>query len=847
MTDTTFRLECGDSLEILKTIPDNSIDAVVTDPPYGLGKPPNMLEVLKAWLNTGCYDVMGKGFMGKCYHPDTDILTDSGWKHIYDVNVGDLVASLNPDTREISYVTCSKTFVYDFNGELSHIHGRSIQALVTPNHNVVLEHIKSGKLEFRRADSLPHHFRMINQGKWVGKVNCSEITIGGKSYPAEAFFLFLGLFLGDGYTVSRVAHARKQDFFGFSVFKDRKKKIIREALIDLAVKFTETPCNKDGMTAFYVYDKPLLGYLKKLGKARYKYIPNDLFFWDSTFLDKLYEGLINTDGCVQGYNDQHVYHTVSNRLADDFQRLCLHTGRSCVQNKKVRKDTIVNGNVAKSCGFMWSMSVTQKNKVFWMEKINHKKPSVHNYDETPYIGRVYCVELEKNHILLSRINGRTVWCGNSWDAFVPQPILWKEVYRVLKPGGHLLSFFGTRTYDLGVLALRLAGFEIRDSLQWCFGSGFPKSQYISKAIDQKLGVEREVVGKGKGRTGLSAQPNGGSVFSDDAYQWPVEYNITVPSSEEANRFSGFGTHLKPAHEPIVLCRKPVEGTIAENVLKHGTGGLNIDGCRINPGIPVSGGGANFNAWRQGEGRDDRPKQHMVSQFGHDKGRFPANIIHDGSPEVTQYFPESKGQQGDVSGKEPSHTGDEHTNCYGEYKRIATPKRGDSISASASRFFKSCPYTQSDADDFVTYFPEDAKRLIYCPKASKKDRDQGCESLPRKQYSHDGRKKAIENPYQRNDSLARNNHTCVKPTSLMRYLCRLITPPNGIVLDPFMGSGSTGKGAKLEGFSFIGIDMEEDNCKIAKARIENAVDDPETYIPVQEKLDDGEYNGGIFDL
>lgn len=307
--------------------------------------------------------------------------------------------------------------------------------------------------------------------------------------------------------------------------------------------------------------------------------------------------------------------------------------------------------------------------------------------------------------------------GKSWDSFVPGPAVWTECLRVLKPGGHLLCFFGARTYDMGCLAIRLAGFEIRDQIAWLYGSGFPKSRNVGREVES---------------------------------------------------FDGWGTALKPAQEPIVVARKPLDGTVAANVQAHSTGAINIDGCRVGTGggDKTSGGCAGTSALHGG----GIQKRSMVD---FSTGRWPANVVHDGSDEVLGGFPDSKGQQGDVKGTEPSRTGGEGTNCYGEYGRVPAAKRSDG-SGSAARFF-------------------------YCAKASKKDRGDG------------------------------NKHPTVKPTALMRWLVRLVTPPGGLVLDPYMGSGSTGCAAMAEGFHFVGIEMEQEYIEIAEARIshyhEQAGSDP----------------------
>src|SRR5690554_3770083 len=221
--------------------------------------------------------------------------------------------------------------------------------------------------------------------------------------------------------------------------------------------------------------------------------------------------------------------------------------------------------------------------------------------------------------------------GKEWDAFVPQPNFWKEIYRVLKPGGYVLSFAGTRTYDWMVMAVRLAGFEIRDMIAWLYGSGFPKSHDISKAIDKRLGAEREVVGENKNIKNRKLRNietmNVGAGAGNNA-------NITIPSTDEAKQWEGWGTALKPALEPIVMARKPLDGTVAQNILKYGVGGINIDECRVGTEeITTNGSGKQENSWLP---KSDKPLNTKHT------GRFPANFIHDGSEEVEKLFPDSGG-------------------------------------------------------------------------------------------------------------------------------------------------------------------------------------------------------------
>ena len=314
------------------------------------------------------------------------------------------------------------------------------------------------------------------------------------------------------------------------------------------------------------------------------------------------------------------------------------------------------------------------------------------------------------------------WC-NEWATLC---------LKLLKPGGYILAFSSARTYHHLACGIESAGFEVRDQLMWLYGSGFPKSMNIGMQIDKKLGNKRKVIGKKMGKGGenlnkLSREGKGDSeeakglgAYGLGAKQTNIEIDITEPASPEAKQWEGWGTALKPAHEPIVMARKPLEGTVADNVLKHGTGGINIDDCRIDlsEGDDPRLGGKG--TWKT----DKMAKDVYVGGYaGEDQGsselgRFPANVMHDG-------------------------------------------------------------------------LEQEWARFFYCPKVSKSERNRG---------------------------LDKNNHPTVKPIELMKYLCRLVTPKGGIVLDPFMGSGSTGLAAKDEGFDFVGIEREKEYFEIAEARI-----------------------------
>jgi site-specific DNA-methyltransferase (adenine-specific) len=357
------------------------------------------------------------------------------------------------------------------------------------------------------------------------------------------------------------------------------------------------------------------------------------------------------------------------------------------------------------------------------------------------------------------------------------------------------------------MAVRIedAGFDIRDMIAWVYGSGFPKSLDVSKAIDKAAG--NGVKGEGSFFTLSGGKSNGGSKFRSDH----PEYEPYKPATDAARQWQGWGTALKPALEPITVARKPLVGTVAANVLAHGTGALNIDGCRVGYcGTEDAAAAAaaaeirgrqtarNTDGWGMGAQTLDR-ETYLQGPAG--KGRWPANLIHDGSDEVLHAFPLAAGQLVDASTTAPS---EKTAGIYGAMRR----ERGNE------------PSTNSENDGARRCDAGSAARFFYCAKASRRDRNDGVEHLTSGTHSP-GTFQA-----EGTDRSSPNNHPTVKPTDLMRYLCRLITPPGGVVLDPFMGSGSTGKAAMLEGFGFIGIEREEPYFRIAKSRIEAAMPIPE---------------------
>lgn len=345
--------------------------------------------------------------------------------------------------------------------------------------------------------------------------------------------------------------------------------------------------------------------------------------------------------------------------------------------------------------------------------------------------------------------------AKKWDHDVPGVEVWRECLRVLKPGGHMLVACGTRTQHRMVVNIEDAGFEIRDVITWLYGSGFPKSLDVSKAIDRGAGVEREVVGKSQRHGGGTNHVYGVGMGDGNV---PM---LTTPATPEAKQWEGFGTALKPACEFWTLCRKPIsEKTVARNVLKWGTGALNIDGCRVGTTREVP---ASLSRCKSSN------TYHLGAVAGHPReldpniGRFPANLILD---------------------EEAAALLDDQTENERAGRPSGTGKIGAAKGGASSIFGNDGAITARYEDSAIG-----ASRFFYVAKASKSDRGDG------------------------------NTHPTVKPTKLMEYLCRLVTPPGGIVLDPFAGSGSTGVAALRSGFAFLGIEREAEYCKIARMRME----------------------------
>ena len=469
--------------------------------------------------------------------------------------------------------------------------------------------------------------------------------------------------------------------------------------------------------------------------------------------------------------------------------------------------------------------------------------------------------------------------GKGWDAsgIAYNVEVWKQCFRVLKPGGHLLAFGGTRTYHRIAVAIEDAGFEIRDSIHWTYGSGFPKSLNISKAIDKAAGAEREIVGYSKGVVVEDNQGYGGIARGGvGVEQKSADIPVTAPSTPDAQKWNGWGTALKPSHEPVIVARKPVIGTVANNVLTYGTGGLNIDGSRVGSEVlqEQTAGQAQIGTFE---------RKNMVTPER--TGRWPANTILTHSPDCRQVGvqneqvpinrtedwtgfgqverPDYKQSISDVStpiwqcvegcpvleldeqsgvrkgGTYPAVRGKSDIGAFGgggTHKDKPNQARQMGDIGGASRYFTNTEYDEIDFPPF-----------IYQAKAGKKERNAGLEGLPERLRIQSNQAIAEEKrgnaEYKEEPGKmqmggripAQNHHPTVKPLALMRHLVRLVCPPNGVVLDPFLGSGTTAVASVLEGFGWIGCEMTEDYWPIIEGRTTWAQEQVKKPVTIIESL------------
>ena len=421
--------------------------------------------------------------------------------------------------------------------------------------------------------------------------------------------------------------------------------------------------------------------------------------------------------------------------------------------------------------------------------------------------------------------------GKGWDnsGIAFQKETWRKCYEVLKPGGYLLAFGGSRTFHRIAVAIEDAGFEIRDTIMWLYGSGFPKSMNIGLAIDKKNGIDNTT---GNIRTDGKATDSGSGVYNcnNGADTMKREFEERIAQNE----WNGWGTALKPSYEPVIVARKPCEGSVINNVEKYGVGGINIDGCRIGDDVHTVNvndfSNQHGNQWGNGEPIGKLGEREII-------GRFPANTI------LT--YDETDEQE--VCGGMPESKGASSQNNYSDGHIY----RGQSLQESSTSL-----------NGYREWYNDDgsASRYFYCAKASKRDRDEGLKQFSDKNTGElqGGRKEGSAgsimlnadgstrvNPYAGTGAPKKNVHPTVKPVDLMQYLVRLVAPPHSTILDPFNGSGSTGKAVMYENkdhnsdYKYIGIELTEEYLPISKARIEYAINDKSITEKQKELLDEGQ--------
>lgn len=749
-------LRLGDNLEILKTMQDNSVDSIVTDPPYGIkfmGKKwdydipsvelwQEVIRVLKpgghALVACGtrtqhrmAVNLEDAGFEIRdivawvygCYSADTEVLTNNGWKHYKELSELDKVLQWDKDTNELSWITPLNKFEYEIQDEMVLLENRNTSQLITKEHSVyakIRKHSRNKKshiFEKIKACDIKEHWvlDLPLAGKMNGKVN-------------EKNAYLIGWWLTDAWK-----HADGKAVM-FSQSKKHTLKKLKDYFDSMGVNYSEYIKKPKLKTHNPEHTLYVTGEIADFLLTNYndREMKWEMLNWDLQSRTLLMEGLMDGDGSIRKGSYSRVFWSLNRERLDMFQALCLSL------NMRSHIDYV------KGCVYF----NTKRNTT--QIQYRHRKPL------QKYEGKVWCLQTETGAFVVRR-NGKAFISGNS---------------------------------------------------------GFPKSYNISKAIEaiEKTGKSnsvalRQVEQEGDGEAYTLTGKNNGILGETRVYD-RKEY---TPGTENSKKWEGWGTALKPAMELWTLCRKPLgEKTIAKNVLKYGTGGINIDECRVETKDKLQGSTSTKmkfggNAFFESSTINDPNWQQNAG------GRFPANLIHDGSEEVLSCFPDTKSQ---------GHWSKTKTTGFGKFGNGKSEYLGvgekDKISGNASRFFKECNFTEEEL--------EEHQRLIYCAKASKKERNLGLESFPKKQKVFNGQSntsstdmKDVEKRF--TTQPAQNNHPTVKPVELMRYLCRLITPKGGIILDPYMGSGSTGIAAKLEGLNFIGIEREEDYFEIARARID----------------------------
>ncbi len=793
MNQTTLLL--GDCLEKLKELPDNSIDSIVTDPPYGLGKEPDAIEMLKDWLEAGHHEVKGKGFMGKewdafvpqpqvwreclrvlkpgghllafagtrtqdlmclglrlagfeirdmvawvygCLSEDTELLIDGKWEPYHKAIYKGRALCYNATHDTFKWESIQELVEYDYDDTAYRIQGDYTDQIVSRNHRCLVE--RDGSYSFALAETLERQARVPVLESVQDLLDAIPVPNEGAGRTEQVLQSGLcseaetegSAFIGAKREGSCLRDLRQGDMETGSVAAENQNTVL----------FTGVQRKGEG---------------RRVGEARA-------------------QGAGGVDGEQRGItpsqDDRSGKSSMEGRCDLFEEERKLQTDQICQMPSGLSTDG-EEGWVRHGA----SLGSSESDRA--MLEARGSSASCEPRSAGQQIGEsgAFCEQQRPQTVRASRFT-----CS---DLATVTPMHYKgKVWCIRVPSGAFVARRNGKVFVTG-------------------NSGFPKSLDVSKALDKMAGTEREVVGErswsnakmdaGNGVSGL--RQVGG--FAGDYETERINVPITAPATEAAKQWDGWGTALKPALEPITLARKPLEGTVAANVLKWHTGGLNIDACRVehNENLAVERDTKELDTREQGWGFK------AVSRGN--QGRFPANLIHDGSDEVVALFPDSKGQQGDLVGHNKNR--ESPHGCFGR---------------------------MAPANDYIARKDSgSAARFFYAAKCSKKDRNDGCDELDNSFMAASNQdqaqlKRGITE--HQGDSgtnsikSAKNNHPTVKPTDLMRYLCRLITPSGGTILDPYMGSGSTGKAAMREGnFSFIGIERDPDYFRIAETRINAA--------------------------
>ena len=767
-----IKLFNSDCITAMKQLPDNSIDSIVTDPPYGLsfmGKHwdydvpgidvwKEAYRVLKpgghllSFGGTRTYHRMAcaiedAGFQVRdmiqwiygCLSEDTEILTINGWEHYHKAIELHPVLCYNIDKDTFEFCKPERSFIYENKHTAYRIQSDYTDQIVSRNHRCIIE--RGGRKVFAYAETLEQQESV-------------PVLESLHDLPESIPNIYEGTSIKKQDLLKRV----RQQECRQEEHRENPARVMRRQSTDNLCGMRETGVESQGMdekSGNTYLQSSMQRNAERAGMEATRTQRQGKL--DGRIREVGQEKNVGTEQpCMEGWRN-----LFQNTRKLCWCKVCSLSRRICGNVKKRR---LCDGTPFNSCANTGKMLKEVGGGTPYRPQPSQQRTEQFN---------AFCEQSTAQKVRSNRKTRTTLatitpieYHGNVWCVQVPTGAF------VARRNGHIF----------------ITG-----------NSGFPKSMDISKAIDKKFGAEREVVGKSK-------RHGGGKNFSSfgESLENNPHPDITAPSTEEAKQYSGWGTALKPANEPIVVARKPLsEKTVAENVLKWGTGGINIDGCRVAT-----------NETRVGN--PDKSNCNSVYGKGWQKsgttppqGRFPANVIHDGSEVVLREFPNggaaapvSRGMNGKSKG------------IYGDFA-----EKGDD----GSSFY-------NDSGSVARFF--------YCAKASKSERERGLDefALRVKQTQMRGAngtgEKNFEGGFQ--DQIMRNTHPTVKPMALMRYLCRMVTPKGGTVLDPFMGSGTTGIAAKVEGYSFIGIEREEEYCKIAEARIA-AWEEEKIVIDTQQKL------------